>query len=60
MAECDMHWCSDSFEFGCDNGKKLRVTFTLDCCDRETINRAVSTGGYDSLTVQDVMLRSVE
>jgi putative transposase len=32
----------------------------LDCCDREAIDWAASTGGYDSSTVQDVMLRSVE
>lgn len=55
-----MRWCSDGFEFDCDNGEKLRVTFALDCCDREAIDWAASTGGYDSSTVQDVMLRSVE
>ncbi|HEY4468962.1 MAG TPA: IS3 family transposase [Klebsiella sp.] len=60
VAESDMRWCSDGFEFGCDNGEKLRVTFSLDCCDREIIDWAASTGGYDSSTVQDVMLRSVE
>ncbi|HBQ0757525.1 TPA: IS3 family transposase, partial [Klebsiella pneumoniae] len=56
VAESDMRWCSDGFEFGCDNGEKLRVTFALDCCDREAIDWAASTGGYDSSTVQDVML----
>ncbi|MGI4380729.1 DDE-type integrase/transposase/recombinase, partial [Klebsiella pneumoniae] len=60
VAESNMRWCSDGFEFGCDNGEKLRVTFALDCCDREAIDRAASTEGYDSSTVQDVMLRSVE
>lgn len=60
MAESDMRWCSDGFEFGCDDGEKLRVTFALDCCDREAIDWAASSGGYDSITVQDVMLRSVE
>ncbi|MFM4122110.1 IS3 family transposase [Klebsiella pneumoniae subsp. ozaenae] len=60
VAKSDMRWCSDGFEFGCDNGEKLRVTFSLDCCDREAIDWAASTGGYDSSTVQDVMLRSVE
>ncbi|EIS3892313.1 IS3 family transposase [Salmonella enterica] len=60
VAESDMRWCSDGFEFGCDNGEKLRVMFALDCCDREVIDWAASTGGYDSSTVQDVMLRSVE
>ncbi|EAN4330891.1 IS3 family transposase, partial [Salmonella enterica] len=60
VPESDMRWCSDGFEFGCDDGEKLRVTFALDCCDREAIDWAASTGGYDSVTVQDVMLRSVE
>lgn len=60
VTESDMRWCSDGFEFGCDDGEKLRVTFALDCCDREAIDWAASTGGYDSVTVQDVMLRSVE
>jgi putative transposase len=60
VTESDIRWCSDGFEFGCDNGEKLRVTFALDCCDREAIDWAASTGGYDSSTVQDVMLRSVE
>lgn len=44
----DTRWCSDGFEFGCDNGGKLRVTFALDSCDREAIDWAASTGGYDS------------
>lgn len=60
VAESNQRWCSDGFEFGCDDGEKLRVTFALDCCDREAIDWAASTGGYDSVTVQDVMLRSVE
>ncbi|MDY1815311.1 integrase core domain-containing protein [Klebsiella pneumoniae] len=40
--------------------KKLRVTFALDCCDREALYWAASNGGYDSETVQDVMLGAVE
>jgi len=60
VAESNRRWCSDGFEFRCDNGEKLRVTFALDCCDREALDWAASTGGYDSDTVQDVMLRSVE
>lgn len=60
VAQSDQRWCSDGFEFGCDNGEKLRVTFALDCCDREAIEWAASTGGYDASTVQDVMLGAVE
>ncbi|PHN46326.1 transposase [Pseudomonas amygdali] len=33
----DTRWCSDGFEFRCDDGAKLSVTFALDCCDREAI-----------------------
>ena len=60
VGESNRRWCSDSFEFSCDNGEKLRVTFALDCCDREALHWAASTGGYDSETVQDVMLGAVE
>jgi len=31
-------WCSDGFEFRCDDGDRLRITFALDCCDREAIS----------------------
>ncbi|MHA1067274.1 IS3 family transposase, partial [Enterobacter ludwigii] len=55
VGESNQRWCSDGFEFNCDNGEKLRVTFALDCCDREALHWAASTGGYDSETVQDVM-----
>lgn len=58
--ESNQRWCSDGFEFSCDNGEKLRVTFALDCCDREALHWAASTGGYDSEMVQDVMLGAVE
>jgi putative transposase len=60
VGESNQRWCSDGFEFRCDNGEKLRVTFALDCCDREALHRAASTGGFDSETVQDVMLGAVE
>ncbi|CAM8582163.1 hypothetical protein ESCOMMO158M_25365 [Escherichia coli] len=29
VKESDQCWCSDGFEFGCDDGEKLRVTFAL-------------------------------
>ncbi|MCV3089717.1 DDE-type integrase/transposase/recombinase, partial [Escherichia coli] len=47
------------FEFCCDNGERLRVTFAQDCCDREALHRAVTTGGINSETVNDVMLGAV-
>ncbi|WP_171764954.1 IS3-like element IS2 family transposase [Shigella dysenteriae] len=60
VKESNQRWCSDGFEFCCDNGERLRVTFALDCCDREALYWAVTTGGFNSETVQDVMLGAVE
>lgn len=56
----DKRWCSDGFEFRCDNGEPLRVTFALDCCDREAISWAATTAGHSSDVVRDVMLAAVE
>jgi len=53
-------WCSDGFEFRCDDGSPLRVVFALDCCDREAMSWAASTGGYAGDMVRDVMLQAVE
>ncbi|HCT9228073.1 TPA: IS3-like element IS2 family transposase [Escherichia coli] len=60
VKESNQRWCSDGFEFCCDNGERLRVTFALNCCDREALHWAVTTGGFNSETVQDVMLGAVE
>ncbi|MCW3758957.1 IS3-like element IS2 family transposase [Shigella flexneri] len=60
VKESNQRWCSDGVEFCCDNGERLRVTFALDCCDREALHWAVTTGGFNSETVQDVMLGAVE
>lgn len=46
MKESNQRWCSDGFEFCCDNGEKLRVTFALNCCDREARHWAVTTDGF--------------
>ncbi|WP_322067363.1 IS3 family transposase [Burkholderia ubonensis] len=53
-------WCSDGFEFRCDDGAPLRVTFALDCHDREAISWAATTGGHSGDVVRDVMLAAVE
>ncbi|ABC35994.1 transposase [Burkholderia thailandensis E264] len=53
-------WCSDGYEFRCDDGTPLRVTFALDCCDREAISWAATTGGHGGDVVRDVMLAAVE
>ena len=38
VKERSRRWWSDGFEFRCDNGEILRVTFAMDCCDRETLD----------------------
>lgn len=53
-------WCSDGFEFRCEDCEKLRVTFALDCCDREAISWVVSPNGYSGDDVRDVMLEAIE
>jgi putative transposase len=53
-------WCSDGFEIGCDNGERVRIAFTLDCCDREAIAWVATTGGINSGDVRDLMIESVE
>jgi len=56
----DTRWCSDGFEIGCDNGDRVRIAFTLDCCDREAISWVATTGGIDSSDIRDLMIESVE
>ncbi|MCP1121614.1 IS3 family transposase [Robbsia andropogonis] len=55
----NQRWCSDGFEFRCENGEPLRVTFALDCCDREAMSWVATTGGYTGNDVRDVMLAAV-
>ncbi|WP_228393860.1 IS3 family transposase [Pseudomonas helleri] len=56
----DTRWCSDGFEFRCDDGAKLSVTFAMDCCDREAIGWVASPTGYSGDDIRDLMLESVE
>lgn len=56
----DSRWCSDGFEIGCDNGDKVCIAFTLDCCDREAISWVATTGGIASSDIRDLMIESVE
>lgn len=60
VATSNTRWCSDGFEVNCDDGDKLRVTFALDCCDREVMSWVAGTTGYRSDDVQNVMLEAVE
>ncbi|MDL2268338.1 IS3 family transposase [Desulfovibrio sp. OttesenSCG-928-G15] len=53
-------WCSDGFEFTCDDGQRVRIAFALDACDREVIAFVATTGGISSSMVKDLMLECVE
>jgi putative transposase len=56
----NMRWCSDIMEIGCRNGERVRIAFSLDCCDREAMSYVATTGGIDGDMVRDLMLDSVQ
>jgi len=60
VATSDTRWCSDGFEFRCEDGAKLSGTFALDCCDREAIGWVASPTGYSGNDIRDLMLERVE
>ncbi|MBN3863056.1 hypothetical protein HCU66_12540 [Pseudomonas frederiksbergensis] len=47
---------SDGFEFHCEDGAKLSVTFALGCCDREAFGWVASPTGYNCDDIRDLML----
>ena len=47
-------------ESACDKGEKVRVAFTLDCCDREAMGHVATTGGITAEDVKDLMVATVE
>jgi len=53
-------WCSDVFEIVCWSGERLRVAFTLDCCDREIISFLATTGGISADLIRDLMAEAIE
>ncbi len=60
VKESNQRWCSDGFEFCCDNGEETACHVRAGLRDREALHWAVTTGGFNSETVQDVMLGAVE
>lgn len=56
----NLRWCSDGFEFRCWNKEVVRVVFSLDCCDREVMRYAATTGGIPAQMVQDLLVESME
>ncbi len=56
----DLRWCSDAFEIACWNGDRLRVAFSMDCCDREIMSYVATTGGVSGDMVRDLMAEAIE
>jgi putative transposase len=59
VPKSDQRYCSDGLEIGCDNGEHVRVTFSLDCCDRQAIAFAATTAGISGELVRDVMVETL-
>jgi hypothetical protein len=53
----DLRYCADGFEINCGHGEKVRVTFSLDCCDRRAIAFAATTAGISRELVRAVMVK---
>jgi len=60
VVHSNTNWCSYGFEIECDNGAKVLVAFSLDCCDREIMRWVATTKGIDANLVGDLMMQPVE
>jgi len=60
MPISNRRWCSDAFEIACRNGERIRIAFSLDCCDREVMSYVATIGGISGDLIRDLMAESVE
>lgn len=60
MIRSNLRWCSDAFEITCWSGEKIRVAFSMDCCDREIMSYVATTGGITGDMVRDLMAEAIE
>ncbi len=60
MIRSNMRWCSDAFEIACWNAERVRVAFSMDCCDREVMSYAATTGGICGDIVRDLIAEAIE
>jgi putative transposase len=56
----NLRWCSDIFEIPCWNSERIRIAFSLDCCDREVMSYIATTGGINGAMIQDLVAEAVE
>jgi len=59
VTRSNRRWCSDAFEIVCWSRERLRVAFSLDCCDREVLSFVGTPGGIDGELIRDLMLEAV-
>jgi len=60
MLRSNRRWCSDAFEIACWNGERIRVAFSMDCCDREIMSYVATTGGISGDLIRDLIAESIE
>lgn len=60
VSQSNTRWCSDGFEIPCYNGEKVRVAFSLDCCDRDILAYVATTSGITGHMIRDLMVLSLE
>ena len=51
---------SDIFEIPCWSREKIRVAFTMDCCDREIMSYVATTAGISGDMITDLMAEAME
>lgn len=55
----NIRWCSDVFEIICWNRQRLRVAFSMDCCDREVMSYVATTAGISGDMIRDLMAEAI-
>ena len=60
MKRSNLRWCSDAFEIACWNGDRVRLAFSMDCCDREIMSYVATTGGISGDMIRNLMAESIE
>ena len=60
VRQSNMRWCSDIFEIVCWNRERVRVAFSMDCCDREIMSYIATTGGISGDMIKDLMAEAID
>lgn len=60
VSQSNTRWCSDGFEIARHNGERVRVAFSLNCCDRDILAYVATTGGLTGHMIRDLMVLSLE